>query len=205
MAVRNKPGANPDPLGMLPSSLRPAATRARDEAARAAAEGLPELELGADGLDKTIDQAWSENEDDYLSASNPMIVCVERRKKELGAEAKNFSFKFFAPGVASVVGMEDYRKCLDANGDPYVVGEMWMGEIPTRIAEKRRLKAVRDSEEAVGESEGRFAEQVERLRSDAKGLGLQVVAAGDEISPNAAGDARLFGQRRAAGFTISKS
>ena len=195
---------NPDPLGLLPRSLRPESTRERDAEAQKAHAGIPEVEVNADDLDKSIDRFWSEDEDDYLTAKNPMAECAERWKKQVGPDAEKYVCKFFAPSVAGIIGMEGYQRCLDKDGNPYTVGEMWMGYIPKRIAEKRQLKALRDSEDAVNESEGRFSEQVDRLKSDAKGLGLEVVAAGDEMSPNAGGDPRLFGQRRPAGVTISR-
>ena len=177
-AVR-KPAADPDPLRMLPSSLRPDATRARDELARLEAEGLPQIEMNMDDLDKQIDQKWSEDEEDYLRASNPMMDCVNRFKKEYGARANGRSFKFFTPVIAGEIGTEDYERCLDLLGKPYMVGNDWMGMIPTRIAERRMKKARDLSEAEVKESAGRFSEGLAKLQAEATKHGMSLVPKGE--------------------------
>lgn len=195
---------NPDPLGLLPASLRPEATREKDEAAKAAHAGIPEVELGGDELDKGIDQFWSDDEDDFMTAANPMVTAEERWRKQIGPDSDRMAVKFFAPTVAGIIGMEGYQRCLDKDGNPYTVGEMFMGYIPRRIAEKRQLKALNESEGAVRESEGRYEEQVDRLKSDAKGLGLQVIVPGEEVEANATSNERSFGQKRSAGFSVTR-
>jgi len=166
--------SNSDPLNALPERLRPAATRERDLEAQRAAEGLPSVELHADDLDKAIDQKWSENEDEYTRASNPMQDCVNRFKKDWPQKSQGMSFKFFTPVMAGEIGTEDYEVCLDPNGKKYMVGLDWMGMIPTRIAARRRAKALKDSEDQVGESKERFGEGVDKLRREAGRLGLEI-------------------------------
>jgi hypothetical protein len=182
-ARSQKPGASrntdPDPLGLLPSSLRPDATKERDERARLEAEGLPPIEMHMDDLDKQIDQKWSENEEDYLRASNPMLDCVNRFKKDWGARANGMSFKFFTPVIAGEIGTEDYQKCLDPDGKPYMVGNDWMGMIPTRIAERRLQRARELSEAEVKESAGRFGEGLEKLKAEAAKHGMSLTTKGE--------------------------
>lgn len=204
MADKKKPVAS-DPLGILPSRLTVAETKARDAETKTIRAGLPAVELHADDLDKTIDQKWGDDED-YLTARDPMIDCVNRRKKDLGADAAGMSFKFFAPAVAGVIGMEDYRKSLDKDGNAYTVGEMWMGEIPTRIADKRRAKALKESEDAVAESAERYEDQVDRLKGQAKGLGLTVLAPGEMVTANAGSghEDDYAGKSRAAGISVRR-
>jgi hypothetical protein len=153
-------------------------TAAREEQTRAAREGLPALEMNADDLDKQIDQKWSLDESEYTRASNPMLDCVNRFKAEYGAAVAGMSFKFFTPAIAAESGTEDYEKCLDRQGRPYMVGLDWMGMIPTRIADARKEKARKESQELVSASEQRFGEGVERLKSEASKLGMVVSTVG---------------------------
>lgn len=180
-ATRQAPGASntsADPLGILPSRLSRQETAAREEETRAARGGLPDLEMHADDLDKLIDQKWSLDESEYTRASNPMQDCVDRFKAEYGAAAAGLSFKFFTPVIAAESGTEDYERCLDKQGRPYTVGLDWMGMIPTRIAEARREKARKDSQDLVSESEQRFGDGVDRLRSEASKLGMTLSTSG---------------------------
>lgn len=181
MAVKPKAGKNPDPLGVLPKSKSVEETAKREAATKAAHAGLPEVEMQADDLDKLIDQKWGSTED-YLTAKDPMLDCVNRFKADYGPSANGLSFKFFAPQVVGTLGVDNYEKCLDRAGEPYAVGEMWMGMIPTRIAEKRQRIAHDESNNQVMESENRFRENVARLTRDASGLGLKVVETGDRGS-----------------------
>ena len=166
-----------DPMGVLPARLSPKETAQRDQAVRAAREGLPELEMHADELDKTIDQKWSLDENEYTQASNPMLDCVNRYKAEHNG-AVGMSFKFFTPAIAAETGTENYEKCLDKDGNPYTVGLDWMGMIPTRIAAARKKKALDDSQDMVTESESRFGNGVERLKAEAAKHGLVVTTVG---------------------------
>jgi hypothetical protein len=153
-------------------------TAERDEKVRAAREGIPEIEMHADDLDKSIDQRWSEDESEYMQSTNKMEDCVKRFKQEYGAAAAGMSFKFFTPVIAGESGTEDYEKCLDRQGKPYMVGLDWMGMIPTRIAEARRNKYCKDSQDLVTASEQRFGEGMERLRSEASKLGMTLTTVG---------------------------
>jgi hypothetical protein len=169
---------NSDPLGVLPSRLTRAETAKREEQTRTEREGLPQLEMHADDLDKSIDQRWSQDENEYMKSTNKMEDCVRRFKEEYGAAAVGMSFKFFTPAIAGEMGTEDYEKCLDKKGKPYMVGLDWMGMIPTRIADARRRKYAMDSQELVTASEERFGNGVERLKSEASKLGLVISTSG---------------------------
>ncbi|HTB10948.1 MAG TPA: hypothetical protein VK752_05230 [Bryobacteraceae bacterium] len=174
----SKPKSNSDPMGVLPSRLSKAETARREEETRAERAGLPDLEMNADDLDKQIDQKWSLDESEYTQASNPMLDCVNRFKAEYGAAANGMSFKFFTPVIAAESGTENYERCLDRNGNPYTVGLDWMGMIPTRIADARKEKARKESQELVTASEQRFGDGVERLKSEAGKLGMVLTTSG---------------------------
>jgi hypothetical protein len=165
-------------MGVLPSRLTRAETAKREEQTRTEREGLPDLEMHADELDKSIDQRWSEDESEYMTSTNKMEDCVRRYRQEWGAAAVGMSFKFFTPAIASEIGTEDYEKCLDKKGQPYMVGLDWMGMIPTRIAEARLRKYAKDSQDLVTASEERFGNGVDRLRKEAEKLGMTLTTSG---------------------------
>jgi hypothetical protein len=133
--------------------------------------------MHADELDKTIDQKWSLDESEYTKASNPMLDCVNRYKAAHNG-APGMSFKFFTPAIAAESGTEDYERCLDQKGNPYMVGLDWMGMIPTRIANARREQARKESQDLVQASEQRFGEGVERLKKEASKFGMTLTTVG---------------------------
>lgn len=134
--------------------------------------------MDADDLDKQIDQKWSLDTKEYTTATDPMLDCVNRFKAEYGAAANGMSFKFFTAAIAAESGTENYEKCLDKKGNPYMVGPDWMGMIPTRIADARKEKARKDSQDLVKQSEDRFGEGVEKLKSEASKLGMVLSTSG---------------------------
>lgn len=192
--VRTTTGLGYNPL---PAHASIEQTQKRDALARAGRRGLPDVEVGADELDKTIDQRGSDDEADYLLARDPMMDAVNR-VREPGT-----AYKFLNDRVCAEIGTEGYETVLE-RGEKVRVGEMFLGKIPQRIADRRLAHAAEMSEQLVRESADTFEQGVDKLKREAAGMGLRVLDPGELMHANATENREYFGQARGAGLKITR-
>jgi hypothetical protein len=97
-------------------------------------------------------------DDDDEILGNPLEDAVRR----YGNLETGMTPKFMSERCMSVFGRRGYQIVMDEHGDPVKVGTLIMGEIPTRIAERRREHYASISDQAVKDQEdvwvGRAAE-----------------------------------------------
>jgi hypothetical protein len=154
--------------------------------------------MGADDLDKTIDQRGSDDEEDYLLARDPMMDAVNR-VREPGT-----AYKFLNDRVCAEIGTEGYETVLDERGEKVRVGEMFLGKIPQRIADRRLKHAADMSEQQVRESEDTFVQGVDKLKREAAGMGLRVLDPGELMRASATENEGYLGQERGAGLRVTR-
>lgn len=113
--------------------------------------------------------------------------------------------KFLSELVIKVNGMRGYRIVKDENGDPVRVGTLIMGEIPERMAERRRQRAADESREKIQEAEESFRDEIERVASVGRaGSGFRALSRDEVVSANATETEDYSGQQRVAGFTVEE-
>ncbi len=189
----------PDPR--LPAKASIEETRKREAARQAANRGYPEVELLSELFDQEIDHRIDVANDDSLdpySAPDPANAAIDRVRKP------GMSYKLLSPRCCDVLGMRGYELSRDADGKEIRVGNMMLGEIPERVADKRHAAALRQSEEEVGLISDDYRASVERLKSAATGMGLRVLDRGEEVNAEMSTHQETLGDRRGAGVQIRR-
>jgi hypothetical protein len=139
-----------------------------------AAKGYPKVEVGLSQEEKDLD-SWGDLDFDPLGLRDP-LEAIKRQYQKPG-----FAIKLLSNSVNQRLGTRDYRIVKDANGDPVRFGTMVVGEIPQRIADKRKQAVVDLSNEELRAINDETQQNIEKLKSEAKGLGLELMRPGDIV------------------------
>jgi hypothetical protein len=167
----------PDPVfphvSVGPSNEELRARYEREEAERIA-KGYPKVEFLADAEDKATD-GFGDIDYDPLGLSDPLLA-LKRKYQRPG-----FALKLLSDGCCSHLGRRGYQTVVDERGDPVTSGKMVLGEIPEALAARRRAAPIREAKEQLGSITDAQREAVEKMKSDAKGMGLTFVGAGETV------------------------
>lgn len=137
-------------------------------------KGYPKVEMGLDQKEKDLD-AWGDLDYDPLGTRDPLASMKARYQKP------GFALKLLSETVNKRLSTRDYRIVKDQNGDPVQFGTMLLGEIPQRIADRRKQAVVEASNEELQSVNDATRLEVERLRNDAKGMGLTLLEPGEVV------------------------
>jgi hypothetical protein len=145
----------------------------------------------------------SDREDPML-LSRPLEEAVERYG------TPGMAPKFLSERCIQRFGMRGYQVVKDEKGDPVKVGTLIMGEIPEKMAERRRRFYAEQSNEALNQIEDGYRASVER-DIGAKS-GFSVLNTGENVNASAAGDfdddpslsRSYLGRSRATGFRLDR-
>jgi hypothetical protein len=179
-----------------PSSEELIAKHEREEAARIA-KGYPKVEFGADAKDKEID-GFGDLDFDPLGTSDPLLGL----KNQYGRDG--FALKILSEKCCSHLGRRGYQIVKDVNGDPVRIGNMVLGEIPEKIAEQRRRAPINAAKEELGAITDQHREAVNKMKSDAKDMGLTIMERGETLKNNAGGSGSSHGQTFDMGLTVER-
>jgi hypothetical protein len=150
--------------------------------AKREAEGYPRVEFVRDATDKEIFEKRNDLEFDPWSELSPLEAAVESVKEP------GMSYKLLSNRACGLLGgTRGYEPVKDANGELVKVGDMFLGKIPERIAQKRQQRYQDESSALVKSMQESYADKVERLKHDAKELGLTVLESGDSVSDKRTG------------------
>lgn len=156
-----------------------------------AARGYPKIESGRDAHDKQFD-AHEDLEFDPLGTMDPLTQLKH------AYERPGFALKLMSNRVNQHLGRRGYQVVKDTQGDPVMCGTMILGEIPEKIAAQRRATPIRVSNDELKAINEQQAQQIDKLRDEAKGLGLTVLKPGEVVTNR--GD----GQDYAMGISVSR-
>ena len=149
------------------------------------ASGYPRVEMGLDQKDKDLD-AWGDLDYDPLGVTDPLEAMKKRHQKP------GFALKLLSNTVNQRLTTRDYRIVKEKNGDPVQFGSMVLGEIPERIAARRRKAVIDNSNDELRSINDQSRLEVEKLKHDAKGMGLTLLEPG-EIVRGQTGPDRVMG------------
>src|SRR5579875_423626 len=142
---------------------------------RHAASGYPKVQLVSDAHDKQMD-AYADLDFDPLGLSDPLAQI----KNEYGREG--FALKALSDNVNNKLGRRGYQIVKDENGDPVRFGNMVIGEIPERIAQQRRKAPIVRSNDELSSIQNAHRESLEKLKTDARNMGLTVLEPGERVT-----------------------
>jgi hypothetical protein len=111
--------------------------------------------------------------EDFMLAADPMEEVVSRYAEP------GFAYGFLSDPATRVLGRRNYEVVKDERGDPVKLGTLTLGRIPERLKDARRRKQEAESSERVAELANEYAQSVNRLKRDAKDMGLRVLEAGE--------------------------
>lgn len=112
--------------------------------------------------------------------------------------------KFLSERCIGVLGMRGYVVVKDERGGPVRVGTLIMGEIPIRMAEKRREHFAELSEQTVRESAEAFEDNANRAIHEERTAGVSVLREGDSMYAGATESAEFSGTSRETGFRVER-
>jgi hypothetical protein len=145
----------------------------REEAARIA-KGYPTVSFGADAQDKKTD-GFGDIDYDPLGLSDPLLGLKTQY------ERPGFALKLLSDKVCGHLGRRGYQIVKDENGDPVRCGNQILGEIPERIAKLRRAAPIQRAKEELSSITSQQREAIDRMKADAKDMGLQVLERGETV------------------------
>jgi hypothetical protein len=137
--------------------------------------GYPKVELTADAEDKK-NEAWGDLDYDPLGLTDPLAQI----KKDY--QRPGMALKLLSDSVNDRLGRRGYQIVRDANGDPVRCGKMVVGEIPEAVAAKRRRAPIERSNDELRSIKDNQRLAVEKMKDEAKGMGLQVLEPGDVVT-----------------------
>lgn len=111
--------------------------------------------------------------EDLLLAANPMEECVARHARP------GMAYGFLSDAATRVLGTRNYQVVKDERGDPVKLGTLTLGEIPERLQQARRKKQEQESQGRVADLANEYTESVNKLKRDAKDMGLRVLEPGE--------------------------
>lgn len=115
------------------------------------------------------------------------------------------AYKFLSDRCCGVLGKRGYEIVKDEKGDPVRIGQsLMMGEIPLRVAERRRQRQHELATEAVENEVQKYQEEAERLAIASKMAGVRPLLRDELMTANASETEGSVGQQRSAGFSIEK-
>jgi hypothetical protein len=140
-----------------------------------AENGFPKVEFVADAQDKARD-GFGDLDYDPLGLTDPLA----QLKKDYGRPG--FALKLMSDSVTDRLGKRGYQIVKDDEGDPVRCGKMILGEIPERIAAQRRKAPIERSNEELRSIKDQQRDDIERMKHDAKGMGLTVLEPGETVN-----------------------
>lgn len=112
--------------------------------------------------------------------------------------------KFLSERCIGVLGLRGYEIVKDEKGDVVKVGTLIMGEIPLRMAERRREHFAALSEQTVRESAEAFEDNANRAIHEERTAGVSVLHEGDSIYAGATESEASAGTSRSTGFRVER-
>lgn len=135
-----------------------------------------------------------------LEFGNPLEELVKRYG------TPGFAPKFLNPVCIDALGMRGYRLVKDENGDVVKWGKLLMGEIPQRIADRRRFEAANESRSLVQSAEEDFSAAIEKVASASRGTaGFRPLRRDEVVNANATEEESFIGQQRTAGYVVEEN
>lgn len=131
---------------------------------------------------------------------NPMRAAVERYSRP------GMAVKFLSDRCMDVLGLRGYEIVKDKAGDPVRIGTLFMGEIPTEWAERRRQHYADESIHLLAEQEAAYYESAQReiASEGAKGRSASTLKRGETISGDPTINDDWTGEERATGINIGR-
>lgn len=185
-----QPDANHAHVLVGPSNEELLAQHEEAERIRLAA-GYPKVEVGTDAHDKQTD-GFSDLDYDPLGVSDPLLG-LKRAYQRPG-----MALKLMSPDVTQRIGARGYETLHDKNGDPVRCGRMTLGEIPQRVADARKRAVMQQTNDQLRSIQDAQRDEIEKLKADAKGMGLEVLEAGDRVAN--VGDGNVYDM----GFSVQR-
>lgn len=160
-----------------------------------AARGLPRVEFGRDAEEKRIfdrTEGMGGNVDPLLNP-NPIKELLD----PIAKANPGFSLKLLGNTACKYHGLRGYEPVLDERGNKIELGGMFVGRIPTPVAEARKRHYEQASAADVASVQEDYTEEINKVRRDAQNLGLKVLEPGDmdagEFEDMGTGEVRSFG------------
>lgn len=149
----------------------------QEQAERERAEkGYPKVEFSADAHDKSVD-GFGDMDYDPLGITDPLAAI----KREHGRPG--FALKLLSPDVINKLGRRGYQIVKDREtGAPVQCGRMLLGEIPQQYADRRKRAVAERANDELKTIQDQQREAIEKLKHDAKGLGVEVIEPGERIN-----------------------
>lgn len=184
----------PDPnhTHVLPGPSNEELIAKQEAAERERAEkGYPRVEFGTDAHDKKTD-GFGDLDFDPLGLSDPLLALKNAYEKP------GMSLKLLSPEVMNRHGKRGYQVVRDESGDPVMCGKMVLGEIPKRAADARKRAVMEKTNDELRGIQDAQREAVDKLKSDAKGLGLEVLEPNERVQN--VGDGNVYDM----GFSVQR-
>lgn len=176
-AISNQQAAKEDAnFGhLLPKSN--AELDAEHEARKATDPFYGRVRSGRDQEDKRIDA----DDLDEFGAVDPLreALAAARSLERPGDDPK--SYKLLSDRCCSHLGVRGYEVVRDQHGNEVKVGNMFVGAIPQRLAEKRQRRVQDEAEARIRDIQETQVSRIEQIKREAKDLGLTVLEQGDSV------------------------
>ncbi|HWE51393.1 MAG TPA: hypothetical protein VG273_16495 [Bryobacteraceae bacterium] len=114
------------------------------------------------------------------------------------------AYKFLSDRVIAQLGMRGYEIVKNEAGEPVKVGSLMMGEIPLRVAERRRRHNAEQAREAIDREVEKFQDEAERLAQQSRHAGVGPLLRDELMTAHASESKAAVGQTRAAGFHLEQ-
>ena len=136
---------------------------------------------------------------DYeIVGSKVLDEAVERYGRQ------GMAYKFLSDRCIGVLGMRGYEIVKNEKGEPVKCGSLLMGEIPLRIAERRRQHNAELAREAIDAEVAKYQDEAERLAHQSGRAGVGPLLRDELMTANAAESESVLGRTRPAGFTFEQ-
>lgn len=129
-----------------------------------------QIEERGDFRERVIEDGAAE---DLMLAPDPMEETVSRHREP------GMGYGFMSPKASAVLGQRGYVVVHDEKGDPVKLGNLVLGKIPERVQQARQAKAEAESVERVKSIADEYTDGVNRIKREAKDLGLRVLEPGE--------------------------
>ncbi len=109
-----------------------------------------------------------------LELAPDILAATVERFREPG-----FEYGFLGEAATRILGDRRYEVVKDDRGNPVTVGRLTLGRIPARVKQARQEKREQESQQRIADVKDEYRQSVEKLKRDAKDMGLRVVEEGE--------------------------
>lgn len=146
-----------------------------------------------DAEDKRLFDRREDPDFDPWSEVDPLTAAVDSVREP------GFAYKLLSDRCCDVLGgTRGYEPVKTENGDKVTVGNMFLGKIPQRIADKRQKRYQQDAIDQIKQLQADSEDRLDKLKREAKELGVQVLSEGDSVEN--LGDGQTYG----LGITVER-